>query len=201
MSDYAARILAAYDAPARSAQASRGLPVEGVSLELAELVTQVALAVEADPGFLADLINYETAGTWSPAIQNPNSSATGLIQFIESTAGRLGTTTAALAGMTAVQQMAFVHIYFDAVYQTHGPLSAESDLYMAVFYPAAIGKGLDYAFGAAVTAVNASNTTRDYVEAVRRKSQLGRLLLSSTGSGAQLAGLGVLLLAAVAVSV
>lgn len=152
----------------------------GVSGELAAAVVTAADAVKADPGYLADLINYETAGTWSPSIRNPKSTATGLIQFLESTAKRLGTTTDALAAMTAVQQMTYVQAYLEAVAKTYGPLSAESDLYMAVFYPAAIGQGLDYSFGSSVTAVNASSTVRDYVEAVRSRSKLGALKTTAT---------------------
>lgn len=161
---YAQSIVSAYD----------------VSEDLANAIVSTADAVKADPGYLADLINYETAGTFSPSIQNPNSSATGLIQFLSSTAKGLGTTTAELADMTAVDQMQYVQAYLEGVQRTYGPLSAESDLYMAVFYPKAIGQGMDYSFGSAVTAVNASNKVSDYVSAVRRKSKLGKLLPSST---------------------
>ncbi len=180
MSDFATQIAEAY----------------GISSELADLVVSTAAAVQADPGHLAALINYETAGTWSPSVKNPNSSATGLIQFLESTAQDLGTSTAQLATMTAVEQMAYVQAYLVGKAKTYGPLSIESDLYMSVFYPKAIGKGLDYEFNSSVTAVNASNTTRDYFDAVNRKRKLGALLSSSSTPRSVL-----LLLAAAAVLV
>jgi len=71
---------------------------------------------------------------------------------------------------------------------------------MAVFYPAAIGQGLDYAFGPTVTAWNRSATTRDYRDYVRSTSKLGPLLSSSSSSSAKpaAAGAGVLILLALA---
>ena len=36
------------------------------------------------PQWLANLINFESAGTFNPAVQNPSSGATGLIQFMPS---------------------------------------------------------------------------------------------------------------------
>lgn len=49
---------------------------------------------------------------FKPSAKNPYATATGLIQFIESTAKRLGTTTAALKNMTAVEQLPFVEKYY-----------------------------------------------------------------------------------------
>ncbi|WP_277373426.1 hypothetical protein [Pseudomonas sp. AA-38] len=50
-----------------------------------------------DPNYVMACIALETGRTFNPAIKNPNSSATGLIQFMSSTAADLGTTTALLA--------------------------------------------------------------------------------------------------------
>lgn len=185
-----------------SSSAQKIVDAYGVTLELADRIVAAAQSVQADPGLLADLINYETAGTFSPSIKNPNSTATGLIQFLSSTASKLGTSTAALAEMSAIEQMDYVQLYLERVAATYGPLSVESDLYMSVFYPAAIGKGTSYAFGSAVTAVNASNTVQDYVDAVRRKSKLGAVLSSSSSSSSLPLGLGLafLILGAIAVS-
>jgi len=155
------------------------------SQELARLIVDVANQVDADPGLLADLINYETNSTFSPSVKNPTpgSTATGLIQFIEKTAEGLGTSTAYLATLTAEEQMdVWVRAYLVDVYRSKGSLAVESDLYMAVFYPAAIGKGLDYAFGPTVTAWNRSATTGDYVGYVQGRSNLGALLSSSSSS-------------------
>jgi len=173
------------------------------SLELAEILVSVAKDVDADPGLLADLIQYESAQTFSPSVRNPKpgSTATGLIQFIESTAEDLGTSTAYLASLSAEEQAdVWVRKYLRRVYDSRGSLAVESDLYMAVFYPAAIGQGLDYAFGPTVTAWNRSATTRDYRDYVRSTSKLGPLLSSSSSSSAKpaAAGAGVLILLALA---
>ena len=162
------------------------------SLELAEILVSIAKDIDADPGLLADLIWYESAQTFSPSVRNPKpgSTATGLIQFIEATAEDLGTSTAYLASLSAEEQAdVWVRKYLTRVYDSRGSLAVESDLYMAVFYPKAIGQGIDYAFGPAVTGTspdgtpwNRSTTTRDYRDYVRSTSNLGPLLSSSSSS-------------------
>ena len=75
--------------------------------------------------------------TFSPSIRNKYSGATGLIQFIPSTAAKLGTSTDALAKMSAEQQLEYVAKYF----RPHrGRLKTIEDVYMAVLWPLAIGK-------------------------------------------------------------
>lgn len=87
------------------------------------------------------VIEFETAGTWSPSVSAPTSSATGLIQFIESTAQGLGTSTEALAGMTRAEQMQYVEAYLRPF---AGRLRNFGDLYMAVHWPAGVGQSDDY---------------------------------------------------------
>lgn len=79
---------------------------------------------------------FETGGSFSPSVKNPSSSATGLIQFMDATASQLGTTTAELRKMTAVEQLAYVEKYFKPY--AHRIQSVE-DMYMAILWPAAIG--------------------------------------------------------------
>jgi uncharacterized protein (DUF2345 family) len=86
---------------------------------------------------------FETGRTFNPGIQN-SIGATGLIQFIRPTAIGLGTTTDQLRTMTRVEQMDWVLKYFKA-----GPIRKLSnvtleDLYMAILWPAAVGKSNDY---------------------------------------------------------
>ncbi len=61
---------------------------------------------------IAAVISHESG--FNPAARNPTpgQTATGLLQFIESTAHRLGTSTAALATMTATEQLPFVEKFF-----------------------------------------------------------------------------------------
>jgi uncharacterized protein (DUF2345 family) len=88
---------------------------------------------------------FETGRTFNPALRN-SIGATGLIQFIRPTAIALGTTTDQLATLTRVEQMDWVLKYFK-----RGPIGrlkltrvTLEDLYMAILWPAAVGKPDDY---------------------------------------------------------
>lgn len=95
-----------------------------------------------DPNWLMACIAFESGESFSPSKKNPQSSATGLIQFMEFTAKNLGTTTAALAKMTAEDQLRYVYKYFEPL---KGKIHSLEDLYMAILWPKAMGKPLDYA--------------------------------------------------------
>lgn len=95
-----------------------------------------------DLGFDADdlmtCIAWESGRSFRPDIRNmAGSGATGLIQFMPSTARGLGTTTDALAAMSAEDQLNFVWKYFEPF---KGRLKTLSDLYMAILWPKAVGK-------------------------------------------------------------
>ncbi len=114
-----------------------------VSKFFADKVINIAGSLPAsDPNWLMFLMGFETGWTFSPSIQNPNSSATGLIQFLESTAQDLGTSTAALKLMTAEEQLDFVYKYLK---QKNKKFASYHDLYLAIIYPAAIGQPDSYA--------------------------------------------------------
>lgn len=107
----------------------------------------------AEPGFGAAFLAMTDAMGWgqeqadylaasiggiesrfNPQAQNPTTRATGLIQFMPSTAKALGTTVEALFAMTATEQLPFVRAYF------RDRKLAPRDVYPAIFWPAAIGK-------------------------------------------------------------
>jgi hypothetical protein len=96
-----------------------------------------------DPNWLMKVITKESAGTFSPSIKNPTSSATGLIQFMADTAKGLGTSTAKLAQMSAVDQLDYVEKYFKPY---KGKMHSFADVYIAVFYPAALSKADSWVF-------------------------------------------------------
>lgn len=106
-------------------------------------VREIAGRLRTDPNFLMAVMSAETGATFDPAIRNPhpNSTATGLIQFIESTARGLGTTTAQLARMSAVEQLEYVYKYYRPF---TGKLNKLSDVYVATMYPAYVGKPRDF---------------------------------------------------------
>ena len=113
-----------------------------VSSVFRERVRWIADTLALDPDDLMACIAWETGRTFSPSVKNmAGSGATGLIQFMPSTAKSLGTTTAALAKLTAEDQLNFVYKYFRP-YQ--GRLRTLSDVYMAILWPKAVGKPDDY---------------------------------------------------------
>jgi len=84
---------------------------------------------------------FESMRTFSASIQSPHTKATGLIQFMPSTAKALGTSIDALKRMTPLAQLDYVRIYFEPY---RGKLRDLSDLYMAILWPKAVGKPLSY---------------------------------------------------------
>lgn len=145
----------------------------GVDPGVLERVDAIARTFGAEPVWLADLINFESS--FSPKAKNRITGATGLIQFMPSRARELGTSTEKLESMTALQQLNYVRLYLHRV-QTGtlpgtvkwGPLDTEQALYMAVFYPKAMGWEPDRRFPAIVTAANpAIRTPQDFIDRVR----------------------------------
>jgi len=86
------------------------------------------------------LVMYAESGL-NPQAVNANGGATGLIQFMPSTAKGLGTTTKELYNMTNVQQLDYVFKYF-APYA--GRIKNVHDLYLVTFFPVALGKPETY---------------------------------------------------------
>jgi hypothetical protein len=93
------------------------------------------------------IIEFETNGSWSPSVQPIRadgtriSTATGLIQFLESTAQGLGTSTEALAQMTRAEQMEYVQSYLEPY---AGRIKNFGDLYMAIHWPRGVGQDDDF---------------------------------------------------------
>lgn len=94
-----------------------------------------------DPNWLMYVMWFESG--LNPRAQNTISGATGLIQFMPATAAYLGTTTADLMQMSNVEQLDFVYEYLRPY---RGDMESLVDVYLAVFFPAAIGKSSDYVF-------------------------------------------------------
>lgn len=101
-------------------------------------VDEMAVRLGANPEDLLSVMSFETGGSFAPGERNrAGSGATGLIQFMPSTAAGMGTNTEALARMTPEQQLDVVEHYFQPY---KGRLGSLKDTYMAVLYPEAIGK-------------------------------------------------------------
>lgn len=113
-----------------------------VSAEFRARVRQIATNLRCDASDLMACIAWETGMTFSPSVTNmAGSGATGLIQFMPQTARMMGTSVEALAEMSAVEQLDYVERYFSPF---RGKLGTLADLYMAILWPAAVGKPVDY---------------------------------------------------------
>ena len=111
--------------------------------EFQSAVTDTAGRLGIPEEHLYAAMSFETGGTFNPGIRNAaGSGATGLIQFMPSTAQGLGTSTEALAGMSRAQQMQYVEKYLSN--KGIGPDSSLDDVYMAILFPAAVGKDDNY---------------------------------------------------------
>lgn len=108
--------------------------VEGnpnVTPEFLREMEGVAQRVGARPEDLMAVMALESNRTFSPGVQNPDSHATGLIQFMPQTAGDLGTSTDALSQMTAREQLPYVERYLES---RRGHLGNLEGLYTSVLY-------------------------------------------------------------------
>jgi len=105
----------------------------------AEKVQQVANYLGVSPNWLMQVM-YAESGL-KPQAVNPYTRATGLLQFMPSTAAGLGTTVTALYSMNAVQQLDYVQKYFAP---KKGRLTSYYDVYAWVWFPAIIGKPDDW---------------------------------------------------------
>lgn len=102
-------------------------------------VVEISQKVKCNPEHLMAVMNLETRKTFSTSEKNPNSSATGLIQFTYDTAIGLGTTIDKLKAMTPVEQLDYVEKYLvenkkSAGYKDNETLD-KGTLYSLVFLP------------------------------------------------------------------
>lgn len=113
-----------------------------VSQTFRNRVWWIADALELNPDDLMSCMAWESAESFRPDIRNAaGSGATGLIQFMPSTAVGLGTTTAKLAAMSAEDQLNYVYKYFRPY---AGRLNNLGDIYMAILWPRGVGKPDSY---------------------------------------------------------
>lgn len=114
-------------------RSSEGMKKWGKAIEKAggeeflKAVEQMSQRLKIDPNKLLNVMAFESK--LRPDIKNPNSSATGLIQFMDSTATGLSTTTDKLKGMNAIAQLEYVEKYFA---QFRSLADSQEALYTAV---------------------------------------------------------------------
>ncbi len=110
-------------------------------------VENIASRLGTDAKFLMTAMAFETGGTFSPSIQNSQSGAIGLIQFTDIAIERINKdyktslTKNKLKSMTRVEQLEYVEKYLNPY---KGQLDSIEDVYMAILWPDAVGKGSSY---------------------------------------------------------
>ena len=139
------------------------LDVEGLrntSGSFRSALAEMALSLGLDPSYIAAVMAIETGRTFSPSIQNPFNQATGLIQFTRLTANALGTSLDELKRMSAIKQLEYVKKFFRP-YAPRIRRDVPGDYYLAVFWPAYIGRSPDTVIAAAGDIVYAQNPGLD----------------------------------------
>lgn len=158
-----------------------------VSGDFADKVKSIGSDLNISPDILMACMGFETGYTYDPAIRN-SIGATGLIQFLKSTALKLGTTTDLLAQMDAVSQLDYVKLYYQNVLQSY-PVNSLTDAYLAIFYPAAMGKDDNYQLPANVYKANSGFDTdrKGYIT----KGDIGKFINFKTArnSGEDISGI------------
>lgn len=102
--------------------------------EFTEKVNNICAELRIEANWLMFVMWFESR--LNPQAVNPISGATGLIQFMPSTARSLGTTTTVLKRMSNVRQLDYVLAYLRPY---KGRMKTWVDVYLAVFYPKAMG--------------------------------------------------------------
>ena len=93
-------------------------------------VIEVASRLKINPNWL--LVVIEKESSFNPRAKNPNGSASGLLQMIDSSARGVGTTSAALRQMKGSQQLDYIYKYFKGY---TGKMNCVEDVYMITFRP------------------------------------------------------------------
>jgi hypothetical protein len=104
----------------------------GFARELAAMAQSLGL----DPNALAAVMQLESG--FDPAARNDSSGATGLIQFLPSTAAGFGTSSPSLMRMSAIAQLEYVRKFYQPLAHAIRP-GEVGDYYMATFMPAFVG--------------------------------------------------------------
>ena len=112
-------------------------------------VKAVASNLGINPDWLMGVMYKESR--LKPGAVNGTTGASGLIQFMPDTAAALGTSVAALRKMTGCGQLLYIEKYYRPYL---GKLKSFPDLYLATFFPAALGKPDEYVMRTSLLSAN-----------------------------------------------
>lgn len=138
--------------------------IERLSASERSALVAAANKLGINPDWLATVISFETAGTFSPSIVNrAGSGAFGLIQFMPNTARNLLGTATNDEAVRIGKAMSFSEQLSRMVipYFSGRKMTSLEDVYLAVFYPAAMNKPGAWVIGEAPGAVYTQNAGFD----------------------------------------
>ncbi|MEM7512828.1 MAG: transglycosylase SLT domain-containing protein, partial [Bacteroidota bacterium] len=111
--------------------------------EFEDKVRMIAGKLDVEASWLMAVMYSESQ--FNSSVKNfKGSGATGLIQFMPFTARELKVSIRDLKKMTPVKQLDYVYKYLDRVKARHGYYQSLTDLYLAILYPRAINKSMNY---------------------------------------------------------
>ena len=126
---------------------------EQVAANLNIPVNWMYAVIENESGFDPSIPNqlYVQQGRGADA-------AVGLIQFMPATAEALGTSTEELSTMSRTEQLTYVERYLE---QYADKIQSPEDVYLATFYPRALGEDDSFVLGSEVSSSRQAAITRD----------------------------------------
>lgn len=155
-----------------------------------DYIRELAVYIGVDEQDLFSLIYFETGGTMDARIRNPNSSAGGVLQFIDASSRKMldqkGNPYKSTEDLlNRCPDMACQLAVPGKTTKFGGPayqylsrfdIKTKHDLFMAVFYPAAVGKGPNFLLPKEIQNINSGiHTVEEYVRRVdARISALGK---------------------------
>jgi hypothetical protein len=113
-----------------------------------EAIRVLCQNLNIEESWFYQLIDLESNG--NPQAVNKTTDATGIIQFMPTTAKALGTSVEEIYNMTVSEQLPYVSKYLTKVKGSR-EFTSFLDLYFAVFYPRGIGQPHDYVIGSEVS--------------------------------------------------
>jgi hypothetical protein len=138
--------------------------IEKVSKANLVALDKAAKKIGIPVDWLATVISFETGGSFDPAQPNrAGSGATGLIQFMPSTAAAILKVKDPHLAQFMTKKMSFAEQLEKMVvpYFKGGVYNTLNDVYLKVFYPAAMNKAANYVVGSAPSTVYNQNAGFD----------------------------------------
>jgi peptidoglycan hydrolase-like protein with peptidoglycan-binding domain len=148
-------------------------------MEFVKKTTEIANKLQTKPEYLLFVMWKESK--YKPTAVNKKTNATGLIQFIPSTAEGLKTSVSQIYNMSGVEQLDYVYEFYK---NATGKLNSLEDLYLYTFFPIALGKPDDWV-------LHAKNQSAPYIASLNKVVDLDGSGEITVGEFKKYASLGI----------